>query len=86
MKSMFFVLFFAFSSVCYGSEGKLIRAYQEAPFKCSNAFAEVTKYLLLQCETLGMHMKSIKLISCNKTGDDGGYVEYFTAHAEVECF
>lgn len=86
MKSLSFILFLTFSFVCSSSEVLIIRAYQEAPFHCSNAVLEVSRKLLLQCETLGMDMKSIKHINCEKTGDDGNYVEYFTAYAEAECF
>lgn len=63
----------------------IVRTAQEEAFNCDYAERAAREDLEKQCVAKGYRLGSCRVIKCDKTGDDGSYVTYYTAWAEGRC-
>jgi hypothetical protein len=62
-----------------------VKTSKVAPFSCAHAQEPAFKDLADQCAAIDMVLKDHSINSCVKTGDDGGYMEYYTLEASGFC-
>jgi hypothetical protein len=84
MKAILLASLFLFSGMVY-AKAVPVRTSQVAPFNCGHAEERVQEDLIEQCKAIDLVLKDFTYSSCFKSGDDGGYVEYFTLEASGTC-
>ncbi|WP_374073551.1 hypothetical protein [Bdellovibrio bacteriovorus] len=63
----------------------VVETTQEGPFSCENAESLAKESLENQCKAQGMTLKEVFHGFCQQSGDDGGYVNYYTVISQGTC-
>jgi hypothetical protein len=64
----------------------LVYSLQSAPFRCESDFsAAAYRDLQAQCSSLKGTLGAVDSGGCYKSGDDGGYVEYYSTSYSAPC-
>jgi hypothetical protein len=86
MKSIFFTALFIFSFSEF-SYARLVpvKTSNETVFGCAYGKKLAQADLSKQCDAIDMVLKNYAVTSCVRTGEDGGYYEYYALKASGIC-